>query len=45
VGKADREPLRASHPKSERNNRLSILLLRQNHPDLAEAAGAPKPKG
>lgn len=45
VGKADREPLRASHPKSERNNRLSILLLRQNHPDLAEAAGTPKPKG
>lgn len=45
AGKADREPLRTTLPKSERNNRLSILLLRQDHPDLAEAAGKPKPKG
>jgi len=45
VGKADREPLHASKPKSERNNRISILLLRHNHPDLVEAASKPKPKG
>jgi len=45
VGRADKDPLHASAPKSERNNRISILLLRHNHPDLVEAAGAAKPKG
>jgi chemotaxis protein MotB len=45
VGKADKVPLRTSAPKSERNNRISILLMRRNHPDLVEAAGNSSPKG
>jgi chemotaxis protein MotB len=45
IGRADREPLSSSAPKSIRNNRISILLLRNNHPDLVEATGAAEPKG
>jgi chemotaxis protein MotB len=45
IGKADKEPLHASAPKSDRNNRISILLLRHDHPDIVEAAGNAKPKG
>jgi len=45
IGRADKEPLVASAPKSERNNRISILLLRNDHPDLLEAAGKPSSKG
>jgi chemotaxis protein MotB len=44
IGKADTAPLVTSKPKSERNNRISILLLRQDHPDLVDAA-AMAPKG
>ena len=45
IGRADKEPLVASAPKSERNNRISILLLRHDHPDLIEAAAMTPPKG
>jgi chemotaxis protein MotB len=45
VGTADKIPLRTSVPKSERNNRISILLMRRSHPDLVEAAGNSSPKG
>ena len=45
IGKADKEPLVTSALKSDSNNRISILLLRHDHPDLAEAAGMTKPKG
>jgi len=45
IGRADKDPLVASMPKSERNNRISILLLRHDHPDLREAAGVKAPKG
>jgi chemotaxis protein MotB len=45
VGKADRDPLVTSVPKSERNNRISILLLRHDHPDLLDAIAMTPPKG
>jgi chemotaxis protein MotB len=45
IGKADKVPLVESAPKSDRNNRISILLLRTDHPDLIEAAGMTPPKG
>ena len=45
AGKADNDPLHSSAPVSDRNNRISILLLRQDHPDLADATGGVGPKG
>jgi chemotaxis protein MotB len=45
IGKADTEPLHSSAPKSDRNNRISILLLRKDHPDLVETASNAKTKG
>ena len=45
VGKADREPVQANVAKADRNNRISILLMRRDHPDLKVDGGAPQPKG
>ncbi|MGH6620321.1 MAG: flagellar motor protein MotB [Alphaproteobacteria bacterium] len=45
VGKADREPIQPGVPKAERNNRISILLMREDHPDLRVGGPAPQPKG
>jgi chemotaxis protein MotB len=45
VGKADRDPIQASAPKTDRNNRISILLMRADHPDLKVETAARQPKG
>ena len=44
VGRADTRPLHPNFPKSPRNGRISVLLLR-DAPDTSVPAGAEKPDG
>jgi chemotaxis protein MotB len=44
IGKADHEPLQPGVPKSERNNRVSILLMSRSRPDLRADAPLSTPK-
>jgi chemotaxis protein MotB len=44
IGKADREPFQIGVPQAERNDRITILLMSRDHPDLAAQRPA-RPEG